>query len=289
MNYINTLKLIALIAMVIDHMAVFFPPTIQIIMRGVGRATFVIFGFLIGLNYVNKSQNNVSAPISHNKLFKFKNIKTIFSSILLDKQIKWLFAFALLSQLPYYLYINEFFSKDGVFLGNPLNIFFSLLASALFLKTKILYSWHDNKLILISVFLFSLLLSHYSDYGILGFLYVLSTYYFIKLKNPIIAFIGIFVSFIVLNFNLISGYLIGVIHWQANNPALLNPNLPFYVYVLCLTGFAFFAIVGCLYYVFSKNQNIKYKSPIYTKLFFYSFYAVHLLIIWISKTLENFI
>ena len=77
MNYINTLKLIALIAMVIDHMAVFFPPTIQIIMRGVGRATFVIFGFLIGLNYVNKSQNNVSAPISHNKLFKFKNIKTI--------------------------------------------------------------------------------------------------------------------------------------------------------------------------------------------------------------------
>ena len=81
------LKVIAMVTMLFDHMAVFLPyfheyPTLYFAMRTIGRTAFIIFAFLLAEGFIH----------THNRRKYGRNL-TIF---------------ALISQLPYSLIHNDF-------------------------------------------------------------------------------------------------------------------------------------------------------------------------------------
>jgi len=149
---IELLKWIAIIAMTIDHIGyIFFPDDITL--RIVGRLAFPIFGFIL----------------VHNYLF-FTKCKNEF--------IKRLFIFSLISQPFYMLLFPE-----------KLNIFILLSFSLLFIKkiedslqyeNFISYAIKDgniiNSLLIIFIPFFIFYFHNNLDYGLLGFLLIISIF-----------------------------------------------------------------------------------------------------------------
>ena len=140
----NTLKIIACIAMVIDHTAAFLLNQksmleLYIIMRFIGRLAFPLFAYctVIGNSYT-------------------KNIK---------KYLIRLLIFACISQIPYFFLVN-----------NPLdlNIIFTLLLGVILIR--LFSSFKKNwQFIVIFIALYSLLciLGVHFDYGVYGLLLML--------------------------------------------------------------------------------------------------------------------
>ena len=127
----DILKWIAIITMTIDHIgAVLFPGALQVypqyeLLRIVGRLSFPIFGYLIAMGVETT-----------------RNVKKYFIR---------LFAFAIISQIPFYLAL-------GYTPFQSLNIFFTLSFGVLSLT---------NPLFMIASFVISLFLNFdYSAYGI---------------------------------------------------------------------------------------------------------------------------
>lgn len=141
------LKVLAILAMLIDHVGLFFFPDIPIF-RIIGRIAFPLFAFLIA----NGAKHT-------------KNITKYFYR---------LFSFALVSQIPYFLANNK--------VGEPtdkLNVFFTL---SMGLLTLIIIRKYQNKLvwffatILASAVAFTLNF----DYQVVGILSVVGFYLFFE-------------------------------------------------------------------------------------------------------------
>ena len=145
-----SLKIIAIIAMTIDHVGhIFFPELI--VLRVIGRIAFPIFAFFVALGYVHTRNKN--------------------------KYMLRILLFALISQVPYLL------AFEGVFKLNVLFTFFIALSIIKLKETVRLFEFSIYAFAL-------LLLSVISDWGIFGVIYILSFYSFRKsLKKQIISFV----------------------------------------------------------------------------------------------------
>ena len=110
------LKVIAMVTMLFDHMAVFLPyfheyPTLYFAMRTIGRTAFIIFAFLLAEGFIH----------THNRRKYGRNL-TIF---------------ALISQLPYSLIHNDFLFYTHTNVGFTLLLaFLGMLAMEYYREDK---------------------------------------------------------------------------------------------------------------------------------------------------------
>lgn len=143
----TTLKTIAIITMVIDHVGLLFFPQV-FMFRLIGRISFPIFAFLIVNGVVHTSNFN--------------------------KYILRLSVFALISQIPFYLMTQAVGSP-----GMTLNIFFTLLLGAVLLRqyTRV-KNIYLSAIATIGVFLLATYVN--IDYGFYGIMLIISFYIFKK-------------------------------------------------------------------------------------------------------------
>ena len=219
------LKIIAIITMFIDHLgyAVFnrFSP-----LNFIGRISFPIFAFQISEGYVHTND--------------------------VKKYLARLFIFALISQIPFYLFINKYLNNSG------LNIFFSLLLGLIsiivfdFIKNKI--SSKMGKFVAVIPVIFICILGEIInvDYGWWGVLTIFSFYFFKSSKLKMI------IAFVIL---CIIRYGIQIILYGFSVA---------YIYLMLYT---MFPIILIALYKGKQGKKIKYLS--------YAFYPIHLLLLYI--------
>lgn len=163
----NTLKLIAIILMVIDHMGYIVEPfsyDIYIIMRLIGRIAFPLFIFVLSESiYFTKSK---------------------------IKLLNRLFVFSLISEISFNLYFNYLVTNNGIFTSH--NIFFTfsigliliILIEAIIKNKKIIFPLIF--LVLIGFIISELFIDIYSylfsfisacDYGFIGVISLVILYF----------------------------------------------------------------------------------------------------------------
>lgn len=160
----NVLKIIAVIAMVIDHSAVVFSLEPMSVFRGIGRLAFPIFAFLIAQGAVR----------SKNKL----------------KYILRLVLFAFISEIPFDLAFG-----DSWFDMKNQNVYFTLVLGLL---SCIAYDFLRKKnlgiLAFVSAFIFGLgAFFLHSDYGFMGVI-VITLMAVFSSAAPSVKFIGLTLS-----------------------------------------------------------------------------------------------
>ncbi|GKX29327.1 conjugal transfer protein TraX [Vallitalea longa] len=232
------LKIIACTAMLLDHLGVYFN---FIILHVIGRIAFPIFAYLIVEGF-----------------FHTKNIK---------KYLIRLFAFAIISQIPYVLYFNgPFFDLEPANYSNPilylqtLNIFFTL-----FFGLLAIYVFDKNKKMGIVVLVILCIIAQFTnaDYGIYGILTIFLFY----------LFRGHFwkqtISYSTLTILILAKRLIKF--------ALRNYSVFVRCFGIALIAqiFSILALVFIYFYNGKKGKNIKY--------IFYVFYPGHLLVLWFLR------
>lgn len=147
-----TLKLIALVTMIIDHYGAIFHSNVAIY-RIIGRLAFPIYCFLLVEGYLHTS-----------------NIKKYGQKLLI---------FALISEIPF-----DFAFYNGIHLSHQ-NIFFTLfigLITMYLLDNKEKHKLKTGLILLISGVL-SIILA--VDYSIIGIIYILAFYYTMEYSNNI--------------------------------------------------------------------------------------------------------
>jgi hypothetical protein len=173
------LKAWAIITMTIDHIGFLLFPQISIF-RLIGRIAFPLFSYLI-----------------------VRNIEYTKSPW---KYLSRLLIFGLISQIPYFLFLNiSQFGSEGESFNLALNIFFALamgLALCLCLD-RMTRSWIY---IIPSILILSIHFFVKIDYGIYGLLLMVSLFLFAKYKYKILP--SIFILLITLYFTYLTGYTI---------------------------------------------------------------------------------
>lgn len=220
-----TLKIIAMISMIFDHTGYLIFNKLSPL-NYIGRLAFPIFAFEIGQGYTHT-----------------KNLKKYFLR---------LFIFALISQIPFQLFLKVLKSPFS------LNIFFTLFLGLLSIYTYNLCK--KNKFIsIISVVCISTIAELLNvDYGWYGIV-VIFIFYILQNKKQLqnIAFI----------FTALGNYLVKIITYGFHIE---------YIYLFIFTCFSLFFIN---LYNGKKGKNIKF--------IFYLFYPLHLIIIytlWLLKS-----
>ncbi len=142
-----TLKIIAVVTMLVDHVGFLFFPEEEIF-RIIGRISFPLFAFLIAEGFI-----------------KTKDVK---------EYLKRLSIFAVISQVPFF-----FFERVAGLSGIHLNILFTL---ALGVLTLLVITKVRNLLIKILGVLVLLTLAYFGNfsYGVYGVLSILGSYLFLK-------------------------------------------------------------------------------------------------------------
>lgn len=210
------LKIIAIVAMLFDHISYIIFGEFSI-MNYIGRLAFPIFAFLIAEGYSHTS-----------------NLKKYFYR---------LFIFAIISQIPYMLFVSTF---GGSFV---LNILFTL---TLGLLTITVYEKANNKIL---GFIFVILsaiaaqLLHF-DYGWFG-ISTIFIFHLFKKKKILASILFILVTFI----NYFYKFIL-----------FLDTRYLFIILFVCLT------LIPINLYNEKKGKNIKY--------FLYIFYPLHLILLY---------
>lgn len=212
--------------MVIDHIGLAFFPN-ALIFRAIGRLAFPLFAWLIA-----------------NGAYHTNNI---------NKYLKRLFIFALISQIPYTLFLRSLGISEFA-----LNIFFTLFVGLLLIAV---YKSTKNKIYIALSMLVLLTLSQLLqlDYQIVG---VLSIFYFYIFFNH---FPKMLISQAI--------FFIGLNSLIYYSQALETQGIPDLLLVQPVT---------LLSLIFIKQYNGQ-KGISSLKYFFYWFYPVHLLIIYLLK------
>ncbi len=211
------LKIIACITMFIDHLS------------------YALFGKISWLNYIGR----IAFPI-----FAFQISEGYLHTKNLKKYFLRLFVFALVSQIPFYLF-HSISSSDYA-----LNVLFTLLVGLL-----CIYLWDKlpNKVLAIFIIVALCILAEetHMDYGYWGVLLVLGFYIFRKYKWSQAVF---FISFVLMRYM----------------PYLITYNF-YYKYCYLLIG-TLTSIVPILLYSGKEGKKVKYLI--------YLFYPVHLIFLY---------
>jgi len=174
------LKIIAIVSMLIDHIAVVFPDTFPFWFRGVGRLAWPIFAYLLADSF-----RHTKSP---------------------DKFLMRLFIFALISEIPYDIAMG-----NSINFAASTNIFYTLFlggtAILLYERFKVKYGWQTSAIIgaLFPTAVLAEILT--ADYGGMGVLFIFSMYA-IKHKPLRLAAMGGFALFQFLP--LIPAHILGI-------------------------------------------------------------------------------
>ncbi|HOZ54507.1 MAG TPA: TraX family protein [Clostridia bacterium] len=218
------LKILAMIFMICDHSA-------KSILTGatplylVGVCSFPIFAFQIVQGYINTSN--------------------------LKNYIKRLFTFALVSQIPFMLFLSTF--TNNIF---RLNIFFTLILGLLALY---FYSLKINNFLKFFIILFLIFIASYFrvDYGAWGVTLILMFYIF--RENKILLGLLYVILCIIKYINIL------ILHFN--------------IFFFGLFAFTISALIAILLYNGKKGKHLP--------TFFYMFYPIHLLVIYLIHVIIN--
>ena len=249
------IKLIAITAMVVDHVGLFFFPQI-LLLRIIGRLAFPLFAWLIA-----------------NGAYYSKNINIYLAR---------LFLFAIIAQIPFFL-ANRLIEPSFWELNVLFTLFLGLAAIELMRKSR-------NRFIAILVVLISALLAEIlsTDYGALGVLAIILFYvYFKDIKKMLLLQIclftllsviptGIVMAFTgvanpgisILSVKLCSSLMKGCLQVSTTIP----PN---FVVLNLIEPLGLFSLFFIALYGGQRGRKIKY--------FFYLFYPLHLSVIYFIK------
>ena len=241
-------KIIACITMLIDHIGFVFEeqlaavhPLLPIIFRLIGRMAFPLFAFGIGEGAIHTSSPR--------------------------KYLTRMFIFALIAQIPFMLMIGTHYSAMSITLFNreiPLYIGGSVMVT-LFLGLCICVAIHEGKhfgaaLALVFAYIFDTIIG--MDYGILGVLFIVGLYF---ARNSRFGR-----SFVLILFA-VCFYLTPI---RAFVSQLISQTRPI---ELGQSMFKFFAMCfpALLLLFYNGKQGRK------AKLLIYSFYPVHMFVLWL--------
>lgn len=229
----NTLKIIAMILMLLDHLWGTIIPGNQW-MTLIGRMAFPIFAFLIVEGFFHTSD--------------------------LKKYMKRLFIFGLISEIPF----NLIYTGSIIFPFHQ-NVMFTLLLGLLIINEidKIKNNKEIKKKIIpiLKIFLFLLIsIIGFVDYGVTGVLTIVVFYLFRGFK---LAWIG----------QLISLILLYIVFFEGQSVIF---NIFNYEYFLPLQSIGVLSLIFIWLYNGEKSKNNKL-----IKYLFYSFYPVHMLVIYL--------
>ena len=229
----NTLKIIAMILMLLDHLWGTIIPGNQW-MTLIGRMAFPIFAFLIVEGFFHTSD--------------------------LKKYMKRLFIFGLISEIPF----NLIYTGSIIFPFHQ-NVMFTLLLGLLIINEidKLKNNKEIKKKIIpiLKIFLFLLIsIIGFVDYGVTGVLTIVVFYLFRGFK---LAWIG----------QLISLILLYIVFFEGQSVIL---NIFNYEYFLPLKSIGVLSLIFIWLYNGEKGKNNKL-----IKYLFYSFYPVHMLVIYL--------
>ena len=230
------LKITAVITMLIDHIGDAIGGQNSVYFNMIGRIAFPIFAYQTVQSYL------------HTKKLKRHLLK--------------LAIFAIISQLPFSLFLSTYFS------GFTLNVLFTFLLG---LITLFLYDKCENKILGFFIIILSSTLSEllHLDYGAFGILLIFVFYYFeteYKSKNIKIGNITLSSKKL-----LMASIVIIMCFSKYFNNIIETPSLSIY-YIL-------FSIFTSLSLVFVLSYNKK-EGP-KAKYFFYVFYPLHLIILYL--------
>lgn len=229
----NTLKIVAMILMLLDHLWGTIIPGNQW-MTLIGRMAFPIFAFLIVEGFFHTSD--------------------------LKKYMKRLFIFGLISEIPF----NLIYTGSIIFPFHQ-NVMFTLLLGLLIINEidKLKNNKEIKKKIIpiLKIFLFLLIsIIGFVDYGVTGVLTIVVFYLFRGFK---LAWIG----------QLISLILLYIVFFEGQSVIL---NIFNYEYFLPLQSIGVLSLIFIWLYNGEKGKNNKL-----IKYLFYSFYPVHMLVIYL--------
>lgn len=229
----NTLKIIAMILMLLDHLWGTIIPGNQW-MTLIGRMAFPIFAFLIVEGFFHTSD--------------------------LKKYMKRLFIFGLISEIPF----NLIYTGSIIFPFHQ-NVMFTLLLGLLIINEidKLKNNKEIKKKIIpiLKIFLFLIIsIIGFVDYGVTGVLTIVVFYLFRGFK---LAWIG----------QLISLILLYIVFFEGQSVIL---NIFNYEYFLPLQSIGVLSLIFIWLYNGEKGKNNKL-----IKYLFYSFYPVHMLVIYL--------
>lgn len=220
----NSLKIVAISSMLLDHIAYLFIP--------IDNFLYLIFRFI----------GRVCAPIMFYSVAK--------GYFYTRDKVKYglrLFLFALISQIPYSLFIG-----NELFLFNKYNVLFTLFLAFLSLT---IFDKVEDKLSKFSLILLCLGLSFFCDWGIIGIVY---TFIFYLLKDNRYKYVL---------------YCLCSLGYLSINFIIYKNILGF------LIGIGLFLVIPLIYL---DNGS---KGKVYWKYLFYSFYPMHLLILYFVNIL----
>lgn len=239
-KHLDLLKWFAILGMILDHAFKILSSTsieLNNIIYVLGRTSYPLFAFIVMYNYINNTRDKV-------------------------KYIKRLAIFAAVSQVPF----------SYAFTPMVMNIFFSLFfaTTAIYLIKK-MRDDKDKLTVFISGIMVILLLflSNYSDYGILGFLFTISLYFFIKnptIKNGAISFVLFFLT----------NELI-YIEQYFNNLIEID-----YILSSSIRNILATVLILLIYKAIKLYGEIKINTSV-NKYFYYMFYPAHLSILYMFK------
>lgn len=229
----NTLKIIAMILMLLDHLWGTIIPGNQW-MTLIGRMAFPIFAFLIVEGFFHTSD--------------------------LKKYMKRLFIFGLISEIPF----NLIYTGSIIFPFHQ-NVMFTLLLGLLIINEidKLKNNKEIKKKIIpiLKIFLFLIIsIIGFVDYGVTGVLTIVVFYLFRGFK---LAWIG----------QLISLILLYIVFFEGQSVIL---NIFNHEYFLPLQSIGILSLIFIWLYNGEKGKNNKL-----IKYLFYSFYPVHMLVIYL--------
>lgn len=250
------IKLIAIAAMVIDHIGLFFFPQI-LVFRIVGRLAFPLFAWLIA-----------------NGAYYSKNIK---------KYLARLFFFALVAQIPFII-INRLIDPSFWELNVLFTLFLGLSTIFLIKKLKNVVS------VCLMIILNALIASLFNmEYGAMGVLAVVIFYHFFRdFRKMIMLQICLFTIF---SITPIIFYIALTREINTSVPTtIFHLCLPTWTHICLLVSMAFppnfisqtlieplglFSLIFVAFYGNQEGKKMKY--------FFYWFYPIHLVILYVIK------
>lgn len=217
---IFVIKIIAYISMFLDHIKYAIPETRNFATIFLGRLAFPLFAFVLTEGYIHT-----------------KNLKKYYFRLII---------FALISQIPYMLFISMI--ENDIW---QLNILFTLLLGLIAIN---IYDKFENKIIgilgiIICSCLGSLLKVDYGWYGVL----TVAVFYLFKNKK-----IWLTIFFLFLNFM----YLISNFRWNINLVQISH-----YILLICMN----LPIIFVLLYNGKLGKKVNY-------MFYYLLYPIHMII-----------
>lgn len=232
-----SLKWLALVTMLIDHIGAVFSPYFPdlLILRCIGRFAFPAFAFLMVMNLTRR-------PLDNRRLLEY---------------IVWLTGFGILAQYPFKMLFDT----------ERLNVYFQFVGTILCVFA---YERRNDsfRVIIISLGVVGIMLSSISDYGISGLIYSLVAYIFVKsaVATPR-QYSHVFCFLLTVFALLCNDYFISY-YWGT----LLSP-----VFILSIVATMYFILSpNGLSAVKFSEKNSRQKPTRRQKIFFYAFYPVHL-------------